>query len=307
MAFNLWVEDTKLSNILSPSAYASDMQREEGFTPGDVASAIRVNSALRQSNLVACAMMDALGITNASLTTTRSKLTEYITAGLNKGRDAITGDYVPNVTNTYDLGKQGKQWKEIRGQHIYASNTIDTNLLFSSGGITSDGYIKCRNGTVEGVDVKDSVGTLATLRAYASELESRVDALESQLITTSLNRTNLNKVYFKTDTITYVKTGNVVTMQFFGRTTDQSRVFQIDDLSDDNVAYLRPKASYYPGGVDNSQVGMAIISVSSSMYIYYDPTTQSLFLRSNDGEQYYNSGLLVHGFAVWVTDSIYNN
>lgn len=55
--FKIWVDDTNLDNVQPYSAFVNDTQRSAGFQSGQPASSIRVNTALRQANLIACALM----------------------------------------------------------------------------------------------------------------------------------------------------------------------------------------------------------------------------------------------------------
>ena len=61
--FKIWVDDTHLNNVQSYDVFASDGQRTAGFVGGTPASSIRVNTALRQANLVACALMELVDST----------------------------------------------------------------------------------------------------------------------------------------------------------------------------------------------------------------------------------------------------
>lgn len=87
--FKNWI-DTPVAgtNVLSQANFASDTQRANGFKAGDPASAIRVNTGLRQANLVAASLMEAIqvaGVDISSLThlSTISDVQAKITAGLN--------------------------------------------------------------------------------------------------------------------------------------------------------------------------------------------------------------------------------
>jgi hypothetical protein len=87
--FKNWI-DTPVAgtNVLSQANFASDTQRVNGFKAGDPASAIRVNTGLRQANLVAASLMEAIqvaGVDISSLThlSTISDVQAKITAGLN--------------------------------------------------------------------------------------------------------------------------------------------------------------------------------------------------------------------------------
>lgn len=87
--FKNWI-DTPVAetNVLSQANFASDTQRANGFKAGDPASAIRVNTGLRQANLVAASLMEAIqvaGVDISSLThlSAISDVQAKITAGLN--------------------------------------------------------------------------------------------------------------------------------------------------------------------------------------------------------------------------------
>lgn len=70
--FKVWIDNpTQGTNVQSYSDFVSDTQRSSGFSVGNVASSIRVNSALRQANLVTAALMDAL-LPNSELDLTSS-------------------------------------------------------------------------------------------------------------------------------------------------------------------------------------------------------------------------------------------
>lgn len=66
--FYPWIADSyATTNTVSPTDFSTDSQRTEGFKSGQAASAIRVNTALRQANLVACALMDIVAPNNPSV------------------------------------------------------------------------------------------------------------------------------------------------------------------------------------------------------------------------------------------------
>ena len=56
--FKPWVDSpTAGQQVQSASVFATDAQRVDGFKAGDPASALRVNSALRQANIVVAGLM----------------------------------------------------------------------------------------------------------------------------------------------------------------------------------------------------------------------------------------------------------
>jgi len=70
--FSVWIDTpTAGSNVQDYSTFSGDFQRTNGFALGGIASSIRVNSALRQANLVAVALVNSI-IPNTQLDLTSS-------------------------------------------------------------------------------------------------------------------------------------------------------------------------------------------------------------------------------------------
>lgn len=93
MAWNLWVSDANVASKCnsSPGWIA-------GFTSGETAEANKVNTALRQANLVAVALMDALGLNSYSYSTAESTLKTAIKSKIPSYSDLkinINGDEEP--------------------------------------------------------------------------------------------------------------------------------------------------------------------------------------------------------------------
>ena len=131
MAFQLWVDDdSRGTSVLSESDFASLTQRRNGFEAGQTASARNVNSGLRQANLVACAIMDALSITNKSLQTARSTLATSVSEALNSrlayiglgGSNQVTGNVVPKENNSINLGSNENAWHHAYVTDLYLEN-----------------------------------------------------------------------------------------------------------------------------------------------------------------------------------------
>lgn len=79
MAFYPWIDTLEVGkNCQSASTFGGDSERQNGFTAGDVASSIRVNTALRQANLIACALMSAIGDSTHSVESTISDIAQSI-------------------------------------------------------------------------------------------------------------------------------------------------------------------------------------------------------------------------------------
>lgn len=82
--FKVWVDQENINNTQTYSEFENDTQRRNGFEAGNPASAIRVNTGLRQANLVACGLMDAIAPDNQTLDhrSTREQVKTVITEGL---------------------------------------------------------------------------------------------------------------------------------------------------------------------------------------------------------------------------------
>lgn len=82
--FKLWVEDKNINATQTYNDFDSDTQRAGGFVGGTPASAIRVNTALRQANLIACALMDVVAPNNANVDfrSSRADIVQAISTGL---------------------------------------------------------------------------------------------------------------------------------------------------------------------------------------------------------------------------------
>lgn len=99
--FKIWVEDENIDNTQTYSDFEIDSQREAGFQSGTPASAKRVNTALRQANLIGCALMDVVAPNNEVLNfrSKREDVTEVIKQKLIK--------YQKLNSKTYEMTVQG--------------------------------------------------------------------------------------------------------------------------------------------------------------------------------------------------------
>lgn len=79
-----WVDDSNINNTQTYEDFENDEQRKQGFKSGTAASSIRVNTALRQANLVANAIMDVVAPNDATLNfkSKRTDVATKIKAGL---------------------------------------------------------------------------------------------------------------------------------------------------------------------------------------------------------------------------------
>lgn len=112
MAFKVWIDDDKVTstNVLSASDFSTNAERQSGFQANSAASAKNVNSAVRQANLIAVALMESMGITSLNLTSSvndvKTAIDTYFTNAFAKKLDT-TGD-AKNAKVTFTAGSTGQ-------------------------------------------------------------------------------------------------------------------------------------------------------------------------------------------------------
>ena len=153
--FKVWV-DSPGSVIMDAATFATDTQRSGGFQAGQAASALRVNSALRQANLVVAALMGLVDNSNldlkSSVSDVQTSISNYLT-GLTVTKatnaDITTDSTVGDNVVKFAIGNGTVYNKTINNvanatQATYASadtskGTIEerlTNLGFNEGDAT---------------------------------------------------------------------------------------------------------------------------------------------------------------------------
>lgn len=139
--FKVWI-DSPTDNTQDSTTFASDSQRVNGFAIGGVASSIRVNSALRQANLVTTAIIDTLiPNTNLDLNSSVSDLVTELTTYFNSLADASD---LTNLQTTLETEIQAVDTKVDNLRTILkgtlAANTTSvtiTNAKIKSNSIVS--------------------------------------------------------------------------------------------------------------------------------------------------------------------------
>ena len=289
MAFYEWDENNQ--NSYTASEFEDVNSRENGFQPGTPISSIEMNTALKQATIVACALMDSLGITTDNLGTDRATLATDILTGLNQGRANITGSYIPNTTESYDLGDNDHKWNNLFAKVINTS-TFNCATASISGNTTISGALNVSGNIISSANVSDSVGTLADLRYQTLTVdrialhstEQEVSAIQTKLNNKHKSKSNVVNSNFTTNNITYCRSGNVVVVSFKGTNTQQANDFIIDSLSADEMAKFRPVSQM--SGI-NIPLGTAVAQRGSDgadignvpLYIYYDSTNNNLKLK----------------------------
>lgn len=154
--FKPWIENNLIEtgvNCQTLENYENDSQRRNGFKGGTAASAIRVNSGLRQANLVACALMEVVGDTTNDLTSSVDNVKNSINNYLNTRdvKDNITSfteaKERSNLTSgeklSISLGKISKYFSDMKalaykdsvGTDDIDNQSITTNKLASGATI----------------------------------------------------------------------------------------------------------------------------------------------------------------------------
>lgn len=115
-----FVDDRNINATQSYEDFANDSQRKQGFKSGDPASSIRVNTALRQANLVAKALMDVVAPNNQSVDF-RSKSSDIA---------LLIQQYVPNKATiaTYASEDKSKGTIEERLTKLGFKDSVSLNL-----------------------------------------------------------------------------------------------------------------------------------------------------------------------------------
>lgn len=179
--FKPWIENNLLepdSNCQTLNSYENDTQRRNGFKGGTGASALRVNSGLRQANLVACALMEAVGDTQNDLTSSVDSVKNSINNYLN------THDIKDNVTTftqasersnlssgeklSISLGKISKYFSDMKAlayKDIVDTNDIKTNATIDNAKNVSD---KINGKNIS--DIFEENGTTVKLASVANNI-----------------------------------------------------------------------------------------------------------------------------------------
>lgn len=100
---SVWIDNPTNENTQDATTFAADSQRASGFVTGTPASSKRMNTALRQANLVAVALMDL--IAPNSDVTAQSSLTQM--------KDAIQA-YLNNLATKEDVQASKITTKQVK-------------------------------------------------------------------------------------------------------------------------------------------------------------------------------------------------
>lgn len=175
--FKPWVDTpTAGQQVQSASVFASDAQRVDGFKAGDPASALRVNSALRQANVVVAALMQMCDEVKTlpndlSLLSTVTQVKSSIKSAIDQ-LDATVLASSKAYTNT-------------------TADTINTTITSLQNKVTTN----TTNIASHETRLDEHDDEIAALSGGTSSLGTRVTSLENKMDTSQADITDLKTVY----------------------------------------------------------------------------------------------------------------
>lgn len=243
--FKPWVDSpTAGQQVQSASVFATDAQRVDGFKAGDPASALRVNSALRQANIVVAGLMqmcdDIKTLPNGlSLMSTVTQVKNAIKAAIDQ-LDATVLASAKSYTDTRE-------------------GVINDKLTDKQNQITSN---KNRLDALE-PRVDDLEDEVAALSGGSSTLGQRVTTLESKMNTVQADITQL-KGYYEVDLTTSSWSGSAGNYSYSipAATHKRGTRPRVHTYVDGEETYDSPKIDWTTGNVtvySNAQVALKVL------------------------------------------------
>lgn len=243
--FKPWVDSpTAGQQVQSASVFATDAQRVDGFKAGDPASALRVNSALRQANIVVAGLMQMCDDIKTlpdglSLMSTVTQVKNAIKAAIDQ-LDATVLASAKSYTDTRE--------SVINGKLTDKQNQITSN--------------KNRLDVLE-PRVDDLEDEVAALNGGSSTLGQRVTTLESEMDTAQADITRL-KGYYEVNLTTSSWTGSAGNYSYSipAATHKRGTRPRVHTYVDGEETYDSPKIDWTTGNVtvySNAQVALKVL------------------------------------------------
>lgn len=243
--FKPWVDSpTAGQQVQSASVFATDAQRVDGFKAGDPASALRVNSALRQANIVVAGLMQMCDDIKTlpdglSLMSTVAQVKNAIKAAIDQ-LDATVLASAKSYTDT----REGV----INGKLTDKQNQITSN--------------KNRLDALE-PRVDDLEDEVAALNGSSSTLGQRVTTLEGEMDTAQADITQL-KGYYEVNLTTSSWSGSAGNYSYSIPATTHKRGTRprVHTYVDGEETYDSPKIDWTTGNVtvySNAQVALKVL------------------------------------------------
>ena len=204
--FKPWVDSpTAGQQVQSASVFATDTQRVDGFKAGDPASALRVNSALRQANIVVAGLMQMCDDIKTlpdglSLMSTVTQVKNAIKAAIDQ-LDATVLASAKSYTNTREGVINGKLTDKLdknlgaglAGQYLVVGDNGDIITTDTIDGGSGGGNIGSYWAVVCGSSLPTYYGdafisfSFTTNNGYDKRLISAVMELKDILLASSVN------------------------------------------------------------------------------------------------------------------------
>lgn len=243
--FKPWVDSpTAGQQVQSASVFATDAQRVDGFKAGDPASALRVNSALRQANIVVAGLMQMCDDIKTlpdglSLISTVTQVKNAIKAAIDQ-LDATVLASAKSYTDT----REGV----INGKLTDKQNQITSN--------------KNRLDALE-PRVDNLEDEVAALNGSSSTLGQRVTTLEGEMDTAQADITQL-KGYYEVNLTTSSWTGSAGNYSYSipAATHKRGTRPRVHTYVDGEETYDSPKIDWTTGNVtvySNAQVALKVL------------------------------------------------
>lgn len=238
-----WIDVTSSSTIgvstQSQAVFAQDEQRKVGFVAGDPASAIRVNSALRQANVVVAALMqladELVTLPNLDLNSSVANITAALKA-------SIITPLTTRLTSLEDAFEEISGDAESLGKRI---TTLENEMDAVQSKNTQ------QDSSIDG------------LSSSMSAAESDIDTLQSDM-TSAENRLDKLETHYEADLTTSSWSGSAgnytyaITATTHGRGTRP----QVHTYVDGEETYDSPTIDWTTGNVtlrSNAQVAMKVL------------------------------------------------
>lgn len=243
--FKPWVDSpTAGQQVQSASVFATDAQRVDGFKAGDPASALRVNSALRQANIVVAGLMQMCDDIKTlpdglSLMSTVTQVKNAIKAAIDQ-LDATVLASAKSYTDTRE-------------------GVINVKLTDKQNQITSN---KNRLDTLES-RVDNLEDEVAALNGSSSTLGQRVTTLEDEMDTAQADITQL-KGYYEVNltTSSWTGSGDNYSYSIPAATHKRGTRPRVHTYVDGEETYDSPKIDWTTGNVtvySNAQVALKVL------------------------------------------------
>lgn len=243
--FKPWVDSpTAGQQVQSASVFATDAQRVDGFKAGDPASALRVNSALRQANIVVAGLMQMCDDIKTlpdglSLMSTVTQVKNAIKAAIDQ-LDATVLASAKSYTDT----REGV----INGKLTDKQNQITSN--------------KNRLDALE-PRVDNLEDEVAALNGSSSTLGQRVTTLEGEMDTAQADITQL-KGYYEVNLTTSSWSGSAGNYSYSipAATHKRGTRPRVHTYVDGEETYDSPKIDWTTGNVtvySNAQVALKVL------------------------------------------------